>query len=81
MGNAETQQSQEIDIDGTAPVVTYTGNAGSYTVDQQVNITCSRSDNLSGIQSDTCKNVVGPAYSFPLGPNNFSATAKAPIAR
>jgi hypothetical protein len=82
VGNAETQQSQEIDIDGTLPIVTYTGNAGSYTVDQQVNITCTSADPKladgepgSGVFSNTCKNIVGPAYSFSLGSNSFSASA------
>src|SRR5205807_4424153 len=82
VGNAETQQSLEIDIDGTLPVVTYTGNAGSYTVDQQVNITCSSADPQladgepgSGVFSDTCRNIIGPAYSFKLGSNPYSASA------
>jgi hypothetical protein len=82
VANAEAQKSQEIDIDGTPPVVTYTGNAGSYTVDQQVNITCSSADpNLadgeagSGVFSNTCQNIVGPAYAFKLGSNTFSASA------
>jgi hypothetical protein len=62
--------------------VTYTGNAGSYTVDQQVNITCSSAEPKvadgepgSGVFSDTCRNIIGPAYSFKLGTNSFSATA------
>lgn len=62
-------------VDTTDPTVTYTGNAGAYTVDQQVHITCSTDDNLSGVASDTCADVTGHAYSFPLGPNTFSATA------
>lgn len=74
-GNAETQRSAGIKIDGTPPTVTYSGNAGSYTVDQQVNITCASADNLSGVLSDTCRPITGPAYSFPLGVNSFSATA------
>jgi len=40
-----------------------------------VNITCSASDSLSGVASDTCANVTGPAYAFNLGANAFSATA------
>jgi hypothetical protein len=82
VGNAEAPKSPEIDIDGTLPVVTYTGNAGSYTVDQQVNITCSSADPKladgepgSGVFSDTCRNIIGPADSFKLGSNPFSAAA------
>jgi hypothetical protein len=55
--------------------VTYSGNAGVYTVDQTVNITCSASDNLSGVVSTTCADISGPAYSFGLGTHSFSATA------
>jgi len=64
-----------INIDKTPPVVTYTGNLGTYTVDQTVDITCTATDNLSGVESTTCADITGPAASFPLGPNTFSATA------
>jgi hypothetical protein len=62
--------------DATAPVVAYTGNAGSYTVDQSVAISCAASDNLSGIESHTCAPVSGDAYSFGLGTTSFSASAE-----
>ncbi|HLO03892.1 MAG TPA: hypothetical protein VK191_12360, partial [Symbiobacteriaceae bacterium] len=58
-----------------APTVTYIGNAGTYTVDQQVNIACTATDDLSGVATSTCVNVVGPAYSFSLGANSYSASA------
>jgi hypothetical protein len=74
-GNQEAAHSLTVNIDKTPPVVTYTGNAGTYTVDQMVNITCSATDNLSGVASSTCQNISGPAYSFPLGTNSFSAAA------
>ena len=61
--------------DATAPVVAYSGNAGSYTIDQNVSITCGSSDNLSAVASSTCANVSGAAYTFALGGNSFSATA------
>src|SRR5207302_16325 len=48
-GNQETTRPLVINIDKTPPTVTYAGNAGSYTVDQTVNITCSATDNLSGV--------------------------------
>jgi uncharacterized protein YegL len=60
--------------DATNPVVTFTG-ALSYAVDQTVSITCSSSDNLSGIASDTCASISGPAYSFGLGAHTFGASA------
>lgn len=64
--------------DTTPPVITYTGNAGTYTVDQQVDITCTVSDPDSAVASTTCHDLVGPAYSFNLGINIFSATATDP---
>ena len=75
-GNSTTvASSPPVNIDMTAPTITYTGNQGSYTVDQTVNITCSATDNLSGIDSTDCQDITGPAYSFNLGQNSFSSTA------
>jgi probable HAF family extracellular repeat protein len=62
-------------IDKTPPTVSYSGNRGTYTVDQTVSITCSASDALSQVASTTCKDITGPAYSFALGSNTSSATA------
>jgi hypothetical protein len=73
-GNAVTATVDGIQIDRTAPTVAYSGNAGTYTVDQAVNITCAAADGLSGIASATCRNITGPAASFKLGTNTFSAT-------
>jgi hypothetical protein len=74
-GNRSNFTLNGINIDKTLPVVTYTGNAGSYLVDATINITCSSSDSLSGVASDTCKPISGPAYLFALGTNSFSAQA------
>ncbi len=75
-GNSATATSSPaVNIDKTAPTVTYSGNAGTYIIDQTVNITCSASDALSGVASTTCQTISGPAYSFALGVNTFSATA------
>jgi probable HAF family extracellular repeat protein len=64
-----------VKIDTTPPVITYAGNLGTYTADQTVNITCQATDALSGVATSTCKNITGPAYSFALGNNIFSASA------
>jgi lamin tail-like protein len=63
--------------DTAAPVVTYSGNAGTYTVDQTVNITCAATDEArgSGIASTTCADVTGSAAALGLGTHAFSATA------
>jgi hypothetical protein len=67
--------SPAVNIDLTNPTVTYSGNQGVYGLGDTVNITCTASDALSGIASDTCQNISGPASSFAVGVNNFSATA------
>jgi hypothetical protein len=74
-GNQEAEKALTIRIDRTPPTLAYTGNAGTYTVDQLVNITCTATDDTSGIASHTCQDISGPAFSFPLGIHNFSATA------
>jgi hypothetical protein len=62
-------------VDTIKPVVTYTGNAGAYTADQIVNITCAATDSGSGVATTTCADISGPAHTFAVGVNNFSATA------
>jgi hypothetical protein len=72
-----SEKSVSIKIDKTKPTVIYSGNAGTYTVDQTVSISCTAADqpNLSGIASTTCRDINGPAYAFNVGINSFSATA------
>ena len=70
-----TTASQVLKRDATNPVIGYTGNVGPYTVDQTVNIACSASDATSGLATNTCANVTGAAYTFPLGITSYSATA------
>jgi probable HAF family extracellular repeat protein len=72
--NASTSMSG-INVDSTPPLVSYSGNQGSYTVNQTITITCAASDSLSGIASTTCQSISGPAYSFGLGTTSLSASA------
>lgn len=70
----------EVRIDKTPPLVTYTGNAGRYTMEQQIEIHCACSDALSGIATHNCQDITGPAYNFVTGTQQaqectFSATA------
>ena len=81
-GNTEVAKTQVVRIDKTLPTITYTGNTGTYSVEQTISITCTAVDPLnsngtpgSGLASTTCANVNAPAYTFPLGPNTLSASA------
>lgn len=71
-----TTKSVTAKRDATMPAIGYAGNAGSYTVDQTVAITCSASDAMSGLASNTCANIGGAAYTFAIGANSYSASAK-----
>lgn len=59
--------SQTIRRDTAGPDVVFTGNLGTYTVDQDVEIFCNTFDALSGVAMTTCgAPLTGAAYSFPL---------------
>lgn len=75
---AGLQASDELTVkrDATAPVIAYAGNSGTYSVDQSIAITCSASDNLSGLVADSCASISGAGYTFALGNNAFSASAE-----
>jgi hypothetical protein len=60
--------------DTTKPTLSFSGNAGSYTVAQIVSIGCTASDNLSGV-APGCSGVSAPAYTFPLGANTVRSSA------
>ncbi|WP_284037170.1 glycoside hydrolase family 2 TIM barrel-domain containing protein [Neobacillus sp. 114] len=71
---AQTSGTQGLSQSMAPPRITYTGNAETYTVDRKVNIKC---DVKSGAElvSNTCKDIVGNAYTFKIGYNKFSAVA------
>ncbi|MFA6167419.1 MAG: hypothetical protein WC700_12450 [Gemmatimonadaceae bacterium] len=62
-------------IDGVKPVIAFGGNLGSYSVDQQVNISCSADDVTSGIAASTCPGATGDAYAFGVGAHTLNASA------
>jgi hypothetical protein len=74
-GNSSGATASGINIDRTAPTVSYSGNAGTYTVDQTVAIACTATDALSGVASSTCANVSAPAYTLGLGSHTLNASA------
>jgi hypothetical protein len=71
----KTTATITVNIDWTPPTVGYSGNAGSYTIDQTVDITCFATDALSGVATSTCMPIIGPAYTFVIGANSYSFTA------
>jgi hypothetical protein len=68
-------ESVTIKRDATAPVIAFSGNAGSYSVDQQVNITCSATDAMSGVASSNCPGASGDAYALGVGLHTLNASA------
>lgn len=59
-GNEATVVVGGIDIDRTAPVITWSG-ASAYTVDQTIVVSCVATDALSGLASVSCPSAGGPA--------------------
>ena len=68
-------QTVTVKRDATVPAIAFSGNAGSYTVDQAVAISCSATDATSGIASESCPGASGDAYTFAIGANTLNATA------
>lgn len=73
-GNSGTD-SATVQVDSSAPAVAFSGNAGTYTVDDTVTIGCSATDAVSGIASSTCPTVSASAVSLGLGAHTLTATA------
>ncbi|QKJ18603.1 Calx-beta domain-containing protein [Microbacterium hominis] len=74
-GNETSATSPFYQADSTDPTVTYTGNAGEYGWLDTIAITCVAADSGSGVADHTCADISGPAYDFPVGTTNVSATA------
>jgi hypothetical protein len=74
-GNTSEATVGGINIDKTAPNLSFTGNAGTYTLDQTVTITCAIADPLSGIADVDCPAVNSPATSLGVGTHTLTATA------
>ena len=59
-GGTVTATVDGISIDKTKPVISYTGNAGTYAADEFVHISCLAADGLSDVTSTTCSDIDGP---------------------
>ena len=64
-----TTKSVTVRRDATPPTVLYAGNQGSYGILQTVAMSCTATDPSpgSGIASNGCANIQGPAYGFGAG--------------
>jgi len=73
-GGTVTATIAGISIDKTAPSITFTG-ATTYTIDQNVSITCVISDALSGLAAGSvCETASGPAYLLGVGTHTLHAS-------
>ena len=73
-GGTVTATIAGISIDKTAPTITFTG-ASTYTIDQNVSITCVISDALSGLAPGSiCETASGPAYLLGVGTHTLHAS-------
>jgi hypothetical protein len=64
-----------INVDRTAPVVSFTGALERYDVDEMVAVSCVASDALSGVAWTTCSGGTGPAYAYALSPTPIVGSA------
>ncbi|KGM03885.1 hypothetical protein Q760_07785 [Cellulomonas cellasea DSM 20118] len=76
-GAVEEPSIVVVAVDTVAPQVAFSGNAGSYTVDQRITIGCAATDPEpgSGIASTTCADVQVPAWTYGLGTRTLTASA------
>ncbi len=73
-GGTVTATVGGISIDKTAPTIIFTG-ATTYTIDQNVSITCTISDALSGLAPGSiCETASGPAYLLGVGTHTLHAS-------
>jgi hypothetical protein len=76
-GNLSSVIVRDINIDRTAPTVAFGGNAGSYGVDQIIDITCRADDLISGIAAALCPAIAAvPATNY-VGATKTTTTTMA----
>lgn len=71
----ETVEAVTVRVDTGAPVITFSGNLGSYGLTDVVAITCSATDAVSGIATSDCPAASGEAWTFGLGTTTLDASA------
>jgi hypothetical protein len=75
--SAGGSSSASVDIarDATAPTFTFSPDGGSFAATDNVAISCTASDALSGVANPTCAGVNAAAYTFGPGTHTVNATA------
>jgi hypothetical protein len=58
-----------------APIITFAGNRGRYTVSDTIDIECGASDALSGILTASCPSIHAPAFMLAPGDHTVAGTA------
>lgn len=61
--------------DDVPPTITYSTHPAVFLVDERIAITCTVTDEGSGVASHTCADIAGDAFAFGAGEHVFSATA------
>jgi len=74
-GNTEASKQTTINLDKTGPTIGVERNAGTYTVDQTLNIGLVVTDATSGVASQSHTSIAGPAYTYQTGTNTITVTA------
>lgn len=70
-----TTKDVTVRVDSQDPTLTFSGNQGSYDLTDTVDITCTATDDGSGIDTADCPEAHGPAYTFGIGSHTLNASA------
>lgn len=74
-GNDEDDGGEEGD-DNTAPTIQFASDKSVYSILETVRVSCTASDNGSGLLSAVCPEFEVPAYTLPMGWTTLTATAE-----
>lgn len=75
VGNVASLLVGPLNVDMTAPVITFSDDASTWDVDQTVSFRCAATDALSGLATNGCRSLSTPAYRLPLGTSTLTASA------
>ncbi len=74
-GGGSASSTVVVTRDATKPTVVFGSHPASYTVDQDIAITCTATDVTSGLSTSTCAKVNAPVYTFAVGAHTVAASA------